>query len=92
MKEKRREKLLQYASRVWNINEGSEEQRIESAIQQTETFFRQVGIATRLSEHNVGQDTIDRITDRFTQRKMSAVGSQQDVSIADVGVLLKTRL
>jgi NADP-dependent alcohol dehydrogenase len=92
MKEKRREKLLQYASRVWNINEGAEEQRIESAIQRTEDFFRQVGIATRLGEHNVGQDTIDRITERFTQRKMRAVGSQQDVSIADVGELLRTRL
>lgn len=92
MKEKRREKLVQYASRVWNINEGAEEQRIESAIQRTEDFFRQVGIATRLGEHNVGQDTIDRITERFTQRKMRAVGSQQDVSIADVGELLRTRL
>jgi len=92
MKGKRKEKLLQYASRVWNINEGSEEQRIESAIQQTEAFFRKVGIATLLSEHNVGQDTIDRITERFTQRKMRAVGAQQDVSIADVGALLETRL
>jgi len=92
MKDKRREKLLQYATRVWNITEGSEEQRIESAIQQTEAFFRQVGISTRLGEHHVGQDTIDRIVERFTQRKMRAVGSQQDISIADVGELLKTRL
>ncbi len=92
MKDKRSEKLLQYASRVWNINEGTDEQRIESAIQQTEAFFRHVGILTRLSEHNVGQDTIDRIVDRFTQRKMRAVGAQQDVSIANVGELLETRL
>jgi NADP-dependent alcohol dehydrogenase len=92
MKDKRSEKLLQYASRVWNINEGTDEQRIESAIQQTETFFRHVGILTRLSEHSVGQDTIDRIVDRFTKRKMRAVGVQQDVSIANVGELLETRL
>lgn len=92
MKDKRREKLLQYATRVWNITEGSEEQRIESAILQTEAFFRKVGISTLLSEHQVGQDTVDRIVDRFTQRKMQAVGAQQDVSIADVGELLKTRL
>ena len=92
MKDKRREKLLQYATRVWNITEGTDEQRIESAIQQTESFFRQVGISTLLSEHHVGQDTIDRIVERFTQRKMRAVGAQQDVSIADVGELLKTRL
>jgi NADP-dependent alcohol dehydrogenase len=92
MKEKRREKLLQYASRVWNITEGSDEQKIETAIQQTESFFRQVGILTLLNEHQVGQDTIDHIVERFTQRKMRAVGAQQDVSIADVGALLKTRL
>lgn len=92
MKDKRREKLLQYATRVWNINEGTDEQRIETAIQQTESFFRQVGISTLLSEHQVGQDTIDRIVERFTQRKMRAVGAQQDVSISDVAELLKTRL
>jgi Uncharacterized oxidoreductases, Fe-dependent alcohol dehydrogenase family len=92
MKVKRREKLLQYASRIWNINEGSDEQRIELAIQRTESFFQQVGIATRLSDHSVGQDTIDRIVERFTLRKMRAVGTQQDVSIADVAELLKSRL
>ena len=92
MKDKRREKLLQYAQRVWNINQGTEDERIEKAIQQTESFFRQVGIATRLSEHNLGQDTIDRIVDRFTQRKMRAVGAQQDVSVANVGELLQTRI
>ena len=92
MKVKRREKLLQYASRVWNINEGSDDQKIELAIQRTESFFQQVGVATRLGDHNVGQDTIDRIVERFTARKMQAVGAQQDVSIADVGELLKTRL
>ncbi len=92
MKDKRREKLLQYASRVWNINEGSEESRIETAIERTESFFQQVGIATRLRDYNVGQETIDRIVERFTQRKMRAVGSQQDVSIADVAELLKSRL
>ena len=92
MKVKRREKLLQYASRIWNINEGSDEQRIELAIQRTESFFQQVGIATRLSDHSVGQDTIDRIVERFTLRKMRAVGAQQDISIADVAELLKSRL
>lgn len=92
MKVKRRVKLLQYASRVWNISEGTEDQRIEQAIELTESFFQQVGIATRLGNHGVGQDTIDRIVERFTQRKMRAVGAQQDVSIADVGELLKLRL
>lgn len=92
MKDKRREKLLQYATRVWNISQGTDDEKIEAAIEQTESFFRQVGMLTRLSEHNLGQDTVDRIVNRFTDRKMRAVGTQQDVSIANVGELLSWRL
>lgn len=92
MKDKRREKLLQYATRVWNISQGTDDEKIEAAIEQTESFFRQVGMLTRLSEHNLGQDTVDRIVNRFIDRKMRAVGTQQDVSIANVGELLSWRL
>jgi NADP-dependent alcohol dehydrogenase len=89
LKEKRREKLLQYAERVWNISEGSEAHRIEKAIQHTEKFFREVGIEIRLGEHNVGQETIDRIIERFNSRRMTAVGNQKDISIEDVKLVLE---
>ncbi|MCB9014452.1 MAG: iron-containing alcohol dehydrogenase [Lentimicrobiaceae bacterium] len=92
MKDKRREKLLQYGTRVWNITEGTDEERIELTIQRTEEFFRQVGIETRLHNHQVGQETINRIVERFTSRGMRAVGAQQDVSIPDVGVILQSQL
>ncbi len=39
----KRAKLLQYAERVWNITEGSEEQRIDAAIAATRSFFEQMG-------------------------------------------------
>jgi hypothetical protein len=45
-----------------------------------------------LNEHQAGQDIIDQIVEGFTQRKMRAVGAHQDVSIADIGALLKIRL
>ncbi|MDO9255840.1 MAG: hypothetical protein Q7U54_10040 [Bacteroidales bacterium] len=48
--------LTQYTSRVRNITEGSDEQKIETDIQQIESFFRQVGILTLLNEHQAGQD------------------------------------
>lgn len=92
MKVKRREKLLQYALRVWNVSEGTDDEKIDAAIAKTESFFRQVGMLTHLNEHAVGQDTINRIVDRFTNRRMRAVGVQQDVSVAEVGELLKWRL
>ncbi len=42
----KREKLLQYAERVWNITEGSDDQRIDAAIAATRQFFEQMGVPT----------------------------------------------
>ncbi|PXX98817.1 NADH-dependent alcohol dehydrogenase [Marinifilum breve] len=90
MKEQRGEKLLQYAERVWNITEGTDDERKTLAIQKTEEFFQSVGIATRLGDHNVGQDSIDTISQRFIER--GYVGMLPDVAAADVAEILESRL
>jgi NADP-dependent alcohol dehydrogenase len=89
LKEKRREKLLQYADRVWNITEGSESGRIEKAIVKTEQFFKSLGMGIRLSDHKVGQETIDRIIERFNSRRMTSIGNLKDISIGDVKLVLE---
>jgi NADP-dependent alcohol dehydrogenase len=68
MKEQKKEKLLQYAERIWNINIGSDDERIELALNKTEAFFKSLGLATRLSEKNISDDTIMEIANRFTTR------------------------
>lgn len=90
LKQERAEKLLQYAERVWNITEGSEDERKTLAIQKTEEFFQSVGIATRLGDHNVGQDSIDTISKRFLDR--GYVGMLPDVAASDVAEILESRL
>lgn len=90
LKEKRGEKLLQYAERVWNITEGSDDEKKTLAIQKTEEFFQSVGIATRLSDYNVGQDSIDIISKRFIER--GYVGMLPDVEVTDVAEILEARL
>lgn len=90
LKEKRGEKLLQYAERVWNITEGTDEEKKTLAIDKTEAFFNQVGIATRLSDHNVGQDSIDIIVKRFEGK--GYVGMLPDVEVKDVAEILQARL
>ncbi len=92
MKTKRRERLLQYASRVWGINEGSIDERIETAISKTDEFYRKLGAKTLLSEHNVGLPTIQKIKTRFEQRGMKAVGAQQDISLQEMEEILESRL
>lgn len=59
------DKILQYGERVWNITEGTADERIDLTIQKTEDFFRSLGLSTRLSEENIGQQTITQIEDRF---------------------------
>jgi NADP-dependent alcohol dehydrogenase len=90
LKEKRSEKLLQYAERVWNITSGSDEEKKDLAIQKTEAFFNQVGIATRLSDHNVGQETVDKIVKRFEER--GYVGMLPDLNAKDVAEILEARM
>ncbi|WP_372754188.1 iron-containing alcohol dehydrogenase [Labilibaculum sp.] len=90
LKQDRSEKLLQYAERVWNITEGTDEEKKTLAIEKTEAFFNQVGIKTRLSDHNVGQDSVDIIAKRFEER--GYVGMLPDVSAKDVPKILESRL
>lgn len=68
LQEDKGEKLLQYAERVWDITTGSRTERIAEAIQRTEQFFRSLGLTTRLNEEQIGQETIDEIERRFTER------------------------
>ncbi len=79
-RDRKREKLLQYASRVWGLVDGTEESRIDQAIQKTRDFFESVGVRTKLSDYGVGLDVIPLITDRFEKRGFVALGEHQDVT------------
>ncbi len=91
-KSKRKQKLLQYAEQVWGLKNGSDDQRIDEAIQLTDNFFRELGVPTYLSEHQITQTTIDSIKNRFIGRGLKTVGEQADISIEDVEQILKNRL
>jgi NADP-dependent alcohol dehydrogenase len=68
MREQKKGKLLQFGFKVFNINEGTETQRIDKTIEKCEEFFRSIGLATKLHELNIGKETIGIIKDRFLQR------------------------
>ncbi|TVP63774.1 MAG: iron-containing alcohol dehydrogenase [Nodularia sp. (in: Bacteria)] len=74
------QKLVQYAERVWGIVDGTEADRITEAIAQTRKFFESVGVRTHLSDYGVGLDTIPVIIDRFEKRGFVTLGEHQDVN------------
>ncbi len=73
MKEQKKIKLLQYAKRVWNVED------VDIAIEKTENFFREMGLPTRLSEVKVGDDTIEEIVRRFAERKI-VLGERHNIT------------
>jgi len=88
----RKEKLLQFAERVWNITEGTDDEKIDKTISRVETFFNQLGVKTRLSDYNIGNDTIEFIVSRFKNRGLKSIGLQKDISLKDVEDILKLRM
>lgn len=77
----KRAKLLQYAERVWNITEGSEEQRIDAAIAATRSFFEQMGVPTRLSDYGLDGSSIPALLAKLEEHGMTKLGENQDITL-----------
>lgn len=87
-KQKKREKLLQYAERVWQIKSGTEEERIDMAISKTRAFFESVGVRTRLSAYGLNTEIIPQIVDRLDKRRMFPLGERRDIEGTAVAEIL----
>lgn len=68
LRTQKKDKILQYGERIWNITEGNEDARIDKTIEKTEAFFQSLGLSTRLSEENIPESTILEIERRFNER------------------------
>ena len=79
LREQKKDKLLQFGSRVLGINEGDEDKRIDQIIDRIECFFKSLGLATRLSEKNIGVDVVEEIARRFNERGVK-LGEAQNVT------------
>ncbi|PIB37171.1 aldehyde reductase [Reichenbachiella sp. 5M10] len=49
--DKKKEKLAQYAERVWDVTEGTVEEKAKIAIEKTESFYQSLGIKTKLRDY-----------------------------------------
>jgi NADP-dependent alcohol dehydrogenase len=79
-------KILQYAARVWGITGGSEDERIDAAIEKTEDFFRSLDVKTRLKEYGVTEG-YDEVAKRFAARG-ATLGEHKDIGPSEVEAIL----
>ncbi|MFZ2855631.1 MAG: alcohol dehydrogenase [Rhodocyclaceae bacterium] len=78
----KREKLLQYAERVWGLREGDAETRIDQAIVHTRQFFETLQVPTRLADYGIGPEAIPALVAQLERHGMLALGEHQEVDLA----------
>ncbi len=87
--EAKKEKLAQYGERVWNITEGSIDDKAYAAIEKTEAFFHELGIDTKLSDYTKEYEgTAEEIAKRFTDRGWK-LGERQALMPEDAQKIVK---
>lgn len=91
-REQKRGKLLQYGERVWNITEGSDDERIAAAIARTRAFFEGLGIPTRLSAYQLGQEAVEAVLTQLEAHGMTSLGEHRDIDLARSRRILEAAL
>lgn len=74
------EKLAQYATRVWHITEGTNEEKADKAIAKTREFFESLGVSTHLKDYGLGEEAVDKIVKQLEDHGMTQLGENGDVT------------
>lgn len=68
-REEKQEKLIQYAEEVFEITEGTDEEKVKQAIQKTINFFQSIGMPTTLSEVGIKEADIDFLVNQLIKHE-----------------------
>ncbi|KOO60036.1 aldehyde reductase [Rheinheimera sp. KL1] len=75
----KRDKLLQYASRVWGLQQQDPERQIDEAINHTRAFFEQMGVPTRLTAYGLPASSVDELMAKVMSQGMDKLGEHGDI-------------
>ncbi|AYQ30669.1 iron-containing alcohol dehydrogenase [Runella sp. SP2] len=89
-KDTKREKLLQYGRRVWQLT-GTDDEIVAGAIQKTADFYESLGIPTKASAYAIPTSTVTEVVQRFEARGMN-FGERADITPQVVGEILELSL
>ncbi|MCC8197848.1 MAG: iron-containing alcohol dehydrogenase [Tannerellaceae bacterium] len=63
MRKEKEEKILRMGAVIFNVTEGSTEERVEKTILAVEDFFRTMGLRTRLGEYRITEEDLDQLVE-----------------------------
>lgn len=86
----KKEKLSQYAERVWNLTEGTLEEKAHAGIEKTDGFFKSLGIDIRLSDYTDDYaETGSAVAERFTERGWLGLGEHKSLTPTDAQKIIE---
>ncbi|WP_024873097.1 iron-containing alcohol dehydrogenase [Tolumonas lignilytica] len=91
-REEKKEKLLQYAERIWGIRGDDHDAVIQQAIQKTVEFFESLGLATKLSDYNIHADQLPEVSVKLLKHGMTGIGERGSVTLEICEEILRTAL
>ncbi len=88
-REAKREKLAQYAARVWGLADLPEAQAIDGAIARTRAFFASLGVATDLAGYGLDAAAIPAVLGQLRRHNRVQLGERGEVTLAVVEQILR---
>ena len=85
----KRQKLLQYAERVWGIHSGKESVRMEAAIDKTRVFFESMGLPTSLRGYGMEHVDNEQVLELLAAHGNINMGENRDVTLDMIREILK---
>lgn len=91
-REQKREKLMQYARRVFALEHTDEERLIDEAISHTRAFFEQMGVPTRLADYGITAEAKTTVVAKLRELKAERFGEHGDITPEVVAQILQRAL
>ena len=89
---RKKDKLVQYAERIWGISKGTQKEKIDQAIRLTGEFFEKMGMKLKLSDYGIKAEEIPNVVTQLEKHEMTALGEQGKVTLKVSQRILETCL
>lgn len=79
-KAEKHDKLVQYAERVWGLT-GSDEEKIQQAIEKTRAFFESLEIGTSFQAYDLGEEVVEELVAQLEKHGLTSISERGDQTL-----------
>lgn len=90
LREQKSNKIIRLGKEVFKVTGSSDHEIVDKTIKAVEDFFEKVGVKTHLSDYNLGDEAIEKITNRLAQRGWK-LGENQNITAKEIKEILILR-